>query len=227
MISEYRFERKWIYNKGDNLNLVNKLIRSDFFFNFTFTKRKVNSIYFDDLNNTSILENLYGLENKKKIRIRWYGDSKIINNPRLEIKKKKGFITEKKVYYLPEIKYLYFPNEYSINKIRLIVEKKLFKKKLIDKQLHPVLSTHYEREYLISNNNLVRATIDNNISSISLKDESKSNLNKNFFNTTILEMKYPIKLDYYVRDKLKNMTLRLTKNSKFINSVFNNPIHIS
>ena len=86
------------YNKGDNLNLVNKLIRSDFF-NFTFTKRKVNSIYFDDLNNTSILENLYGLENKK-IRIRWYGDSKIINNPRLEIKKKKGFITEKKVYYL-------------------------------------------------------------------------------------------------------------------------------
>ena len=64
MISEYRFERKWIYNKGDNLNLVNKLIRSDFF-NFTFTKRKVNSIYFDDLNNTSILENLYGLENKK------------------------------------------------------------------------------------------------------------------------------------------------------------------
>ena len=122
---------------------------------------------------------------------------------------------------------MYFPNEYSINKIRLIVEKKLFKKKLIDKQLHPVLSTHYEREYLISNNNLVRATIDNNISSISLKDESKSNLNKNFFNTTILEMKYPIKLDYYVRDKLKNMTLRLTKNSKFINSVFNNPIHIS
>ena len=130
MISEYRFERKWIYNKGDNLNLVNKLIRSDFFFNFTFTKRKVNSIYFDDLNNTSILENLYGLENKKKIRIRWYGDSKIINNPRLEIKKKKGFITEKKVYYLPEINYLYFPNEYSINKIRLIVEKKLFKKKI-------------------------------------------------------------------------------------------------
>ena len=74
---------------------------------------------------------------------------------------------------------------------------------------------------------MVRATIDNNISSISLKDESRSNLNKNFFNTTILEMKYPVKLDYYVRDKLKNMTLRLTKNSKFINSVFNNPIHVS
>ena len=227
MISEYRFERKWVHNNNDNLNLINKLIRSEFFFNFTFVKRKVNSIYFDDINNTSVLENLYGLENKKKIRIRWYGDNKIINNPRLEIKKKKGFITEKKVFNLPEINYLYFPNINTINKIRLIVEKKLIKKKLIKKQLYPILSTHYEREYLLSNNNLIRATIDNNISSINLKNESKSNINKNYFNTTILELKYPVKLDYYVRDKLKNMTLRLTKNSKFVNSIFNNPIHVS
>ena len=43
-----RFERKWIYNKN-YLNLINILIRSKFFFHFQFSKRQVNSIYFEHL----------------------------------------------------------------------------------------------------------------------------------------------------------------------------------
>ena len=84
-----RYERKWIFNNGDYLKLINSLLRSNFFFRYQYPKRKVNSIYFDDQNLSSIRENLDGISNKRKIRIRWYGNSKILISPVLEIKSKK------------------------------------------------------------------------------------------------------------------------------------------
>ena len=68
-----RFERKWTYDNVDNLMLHNVLLRSKFFFSIQYPKRKINSLYFDDLNYSSINENLDGVSEKKKYRIRWYG----------------------------------------------------------------------------------------------------------------------------------------------------------
>lgn len=68
-----RFERKWIYKANEHLTLVNALIKSNLFFYKQYPDRKVNSIYFDDINYSSIIENLDGVYQKKKIRVRWYG----------------------------------------------------------------------------------------------------------------------------------------------------------
>ena len=38
-----------------------------------------------------------------------------------------------------------------------------------------------------------------------------------------LELKYPTSLDKYVRQNLKDISLRLTKNSKFVNSAMEKP----
>jgi len=43
----------------------------------------------------------------------------------------------------------------------------------------------------------------------------------------VLEVKYPTNLDKYVRSNLKEITLRLSKNSKFINSAFESPSYFS
>jgi len=222
MEKELRFERKWIYYCSNNLNLINKLIRSNFFFRSSFLKRNVNSVYFDDDNLTSIRENLYGTKNKKKIRIRWYGNNNIISNPKLEIKKKIGFITEKKIYDFSIKTNLVFPNLDSLVELK----KEVKKKNVSTRELFPISSTHYERDYFISNDNLVRATIDTKIKSVKLKNLSKISFFKNFDNLTILELKYPVYLDEYVRKKLTNISLRLSKNSKFINSILDKPIGI-
>ena len=89
--------------------------------------------------------------------------------------------------------------------------------------IHPVLTTNYDRQYFISNNNKVRATVDYNLQSIYLKNFSQMDMIKNFAYKCILEIKYPINIDNYVRKNLKNMTLRLSKNSKFINSAVETP----
>ena len=95
MLEEKRFERKWIYKSNNTLNLINSLIRSKLFFRQHFPKRKVNSIYFDDNYYTSVIQNLDGINDKIKLRLRWYGNKSKITDPKFEFKKKIGFIAKK------------------------------------------------------------------------------------------------------------------------------------
>ena len=86
-----------------------------------------------------------------------------------------------------------------------------------------MLTTNYERDYFISGNGKVRATIDYNLQSIDLKNLSQLDIIKNFSSRCILEIKYPTNFDKYVRNNLKEISLRLSKNSKFINSAVEVP----
>ena len=54
-----RFERKWLYRSNDFLTLINSLIRSNLFFSTQHPNRRVNSIYFDNANLSSIRQNLW------------------------------------------------------------------------------------------------------------------------------------------------------------------------
>jgi len=211
-----RFERKWLFKSNNSLSLVNALIRSNLFFRTQFPPRKVNSIYFDTNDYTSIRQNLDGVSNKKKIRIRWYGDKNIIIDPVIEIKSKKGFETKKESSKIKEL------NNIKLFNLALIKEKLNMKIKL-KKIIHPVLTTHYKREYFISLNGKIRATIDYSLQSIFLNNLSQIDIVKNFNNTCILEFKYSTGLDKYVRKNLKDITLRLSKNSKFVNSAIEKP----
>ena len=218
-----RFERKWVFNNNDHLILVNSLIRSNLFFCKQYPNRKVNSIYFDDINYSSIIENLDGVSKKKKIRVRWYGDQNKLINPILEIKSKKGFETKKETHQINELNDLKFNDYENLDLIKNTVNLK-YKTKII---IYPILTTNYDRQYFISNNGLVRATVDYNLKSTYIKNLSQINIIKNFSSSCILEIKYPTNLDKYVRKNLGEMTLRLSRNSKFINSAFNTPNYFS
>jgi len=223
MLEEKRFERKWVYYSNNILSLINSLVRSKLFFRYQFPKRKVNSIYFDDNYYSSVIENLVGINKKTKLRLRWYGDKSRIIDPKFEFKKKIGFIAKKKQIKVEEFNSLDFPKILNLKKMQNIINEKYFSKK----KIYPIISTHYEREYLISADNSIRATVDFNLESIHLKNFSQINLNKNFSNITILEIKYPTNLDCLLRKKLNNITLRLSKNSKYVTSIFKKPIYVN
>tara|TARA_Y100000590_G_scaffold382603_1_gene452666 strand:+ start:715 stop:1410 length:696 start_codon:yes stop_codon:yes gene_type:complete len=219
-----RIERKWIFNKDlINLKSLNiNICRSKLKFQQVFSKRNVNSIYFDDLNLSSIIENLDGVMNKKKYRIRWYGDKKIISNCSLEIKEKKGFVCRKLVKPI-KLKNKIFFNYDGINDLK----KEILK--LIDYKVNltPVLSTHYVREYFLSTlNNQIRATLDYNISSHSIIKNQNLIFKKNF-GDYIYEMKYQKKYENLVRNNVLNLANRYSKSSKYVNSAINKPIYFS
>ena len=218
-----RFERKWIYKSNNYLALVNSLIRSNLFFRTHYPKRRVNSIYFDNANYSSIRQNLDGISDKKKIRVRWYGTQNELINPVLEIKSKKGSETKKENYKINELGNLRFPNLKNLEIIKNIVNLKTKAKNII----YPILTTNYDRQYLISSNGQVRATVDYNLKSVHLKNLSQLDIIKNFSFVCVLELKYSTNLDKYVRQNLKKITLRLSKNSKYINSAFETPVFLS
>ena len=211
-----RFERKWIFKSNNFLSLINALIRSNLFFRNQYPARKVNSVYFDTSKYSSIRQNLDGVSEKKKIRIRWYGNKDIITNPVIEIKSKKGFETKKESI---KIKELHKVKLFDLKKIKENLNTKLKSKKTVN----PVLTTHYKREYFISLNGKIRATVDYNLQSIFLNNESQIDIVKNFNNICVLELKYPVSFDRFVRKYLKDITLRLSKNSKFVNSAIEKP----
>ena len=214
-----RFERKWIYKSNDYLDLINSLIWSNFFFSRQYPKRRVNSIYFDNSSYSSIRQNLDGVSNKKKIRVRWYGKENKLIKPLLEVKSKKGSETNKESNKIKELNDLKFLDLKNLETIKNVINTKIKPKKII----YPVLSTHYDRQYFISSSGKIRATVDYNLKSIFLKNQSQLDIKKNFSFTSILEFKYATKLDKYVRQNLKEITLRLSKNSKFVNSAFETP----
>ena len=208
-----RYERKWVFNSIDHNQLFILLNRSNFLFTNQFSDRQVNSIYFDDENHTSIKQNIDGISEKKKYRLRWYGDFKIITNPTFEIKSKKGFEVSKKNFDLPEMSNLNLLDYNDVEKIELLINNNFnFKNKLF-----PILTTHYLRSYFISSNKLVRSTVDRNLKSLLLYKNRNLNIIKEY-EDIILEFKYDLNLDEYVRSNLGNISSRLSKNSKFINA---------
>ena len=103
-----RFERKWFYENGDINSLLHGVYKSKLNFKESFPLRKVNSIYLDDNKLSSIYQNLDGVTEKRKLRIRWYGNKDIITNPVVEIKSKKGFVVNKKTDYETSINFNVF-----------------------------------------------------------------------------------------------------------------------
>ena len=209
-----RLERKWTYINVNNLILYNALLRSNFHFSVHYPKRQINSLYFDDQNYSSINENLDGVSEKKKYRIRWYGSKNKLNNPIFEIKSKKNYESFKRLINLKKLNNLFIFKHENLN----FVKEFLNNQYRFNKIIYPVLTTHYDREYLISNNGLIRATLDYNIQSVFLKENNDLNINRNYYSNTILEIKYDVNLDKYVRENLKNISSRLSKNSKFVTS---------
>ena len=101
--------------------------------------------------------------------------------------------------------------------------KKLKKKYEFLTNKYPISSTHYERLYYISSQKSIRATLDYNINYFNFTENS--NLNK-FSKSIILEIKYSNDKDEVIRRSLNNISFRINKNSKYINSLIEYPLLI-
>ena len=137
-------------------------------------------------------------------------------SPILEIKSKKGYETKKESIRINKLNNFEYLNPGNLEIIAREINKITNSKKTI----FPILTTNYEREYFISNHNEIRATVDFNLESIFLKNLSEIYQKKKYLPETILELKYSTKIDKLVRSKLDEISLRLSKNSKYINSFF-------
>jgi SPX domain protein involved in polyphosphate accumulation len=91
-----RCERKFLVDDLSVDEIEDVILHHPAMFKPIFSERFVNNIYFDSLEFMSYYQAIEGLAQRKKIRIRWYGDlSGFIKSPILETKKN-GEVLEKK-----------------------------------------------------------------------------------------------------------------------------------
>ena len=208
--TDQRFERKFIIRELNNSEIISALYLSNYKLIKVFPNRLVNSIYFDNDIYDSVNQNLDGINDKIKFRVRWYGKKNIIQQPTLEIKIKKDFQSIKKNKSLNILDPIEF-NSASIN----ILTKRL--KNILSLNLKPVISTHYNRIYLNSNLYNIRSTLDYNLHYHNLNCFYKNNFQR-YLNYKVLELKYKSIDENHLKELAEFINIRATKSSKYINS---------
>ena len=144
-----RYEKKFPINAHNEVKFLNWLKDNKFLFYKQFQSRYVNSLYFDDINNSSLIENIEGYSDKVKFRIRWYDDlnsAEIIN---LELKIKKAKYVYKENHHIK--KNINFKDYTYSNLQKMIYGQSSNKFKFfLNKYNIPIGISRYHRKYFAS-----------------------------------------------------------------------------
>jgi len=219
-IENFRYEKKFVILELEPCEIEYLIKNNPAMFSEIFYERRVNNIYLDSMDLKSYKENLAGVSERTKIRIRWYGKIfGLIKKPILELKIKKNELGRKLSFPLDSF---ILDKNFSLELLRKVFLKSNLPRWLTEqlKLCHPTLLNSYKRKYFISSDKKHRITLDKD--QIFFRIKSGNNL----FNEKIrdrkiciLEIKNLLK-DY---EKTKNITeylpFRLVANSKYIKGI--------
>lgn len=217
----FRFERKFTIPDIFKLTRIEQIVKHNYaLFREVFHERQVNNIYFDTVGYNDYFDNVLGVSDRKKIRIRWYGDTLgAIKKPVLEIKIKKGLVGDKWSY---KLKPFTLDNNFTNDMIQEVFEQSGLPKPILEsvKMVTPTLLNSYIRRYFLSADNRFRITLDYKL--LYYKIDKRFN-NFNFAPTRdankIVELKYGLKDDKDANSISTQFPFRLNKNSKYVNGV--------
>ena len=181
-----------------------------------YSDRNVNSIYFDTENFQSAQDNLAGISERKKYRVRWYNDD--VKNLIHEIKIKKNNlgkkISLKSKSDLKDIKIFFshtnnlFKNENARN----------FKENINHFDLKPIMKISYVRSYYIFKNQ-IRITFDRNLKYHLFSNDRK--INEKFLdNMCVIEFKYSENNNILAQEILQNSNFVPKRFSKYLRSLY-------
>ncbi len=181
-------------------------------FSKIYPDRQINNIYFDSPSLTTFEDNVAGVSERKKYRVRWYGEQPTkINNPRFEIKIKHNMLGSKEIYPVPE---------FDLTALRTTTKLVNSLSKLAGGALRPVLMNSYVRSYFGTSDGNYRITVDRQMRYFSLL------MSQGFTRYTItdsgiiLELKYDESMDGGTDRVTQPMPFRQTKSSKYVTGVY-------
>ena len=219
-VSRHRFERKFAVAglSPQALKAVVKLHPA--MFREIFVPRRINNIYLDGVGLKAFYENTAGISQRKKVRIRWYGDLLgHVAKPILEHKIKSGMLGTKNAWELPPFT---LDESFDSTKWIGIVTKSDLPSEVKEELLTmaPILLNSYLRTYYISADKQFRITIDEDLQYYGISPVNNYFVKKRTKKSQlILELKYPAEKDDEADQITQHFPFRLTKSSKYVNGV--------
>ena len=176
-----------------------------------YPNRQINNIYFDTPALTTYKENVMGLAERKKFRVRWYGtDIHRVENPLLEIKGRHSELGTKdhapvSVFALDDLAYL---------------TEEVNAQSGCDALLLPVLLNSYHRAYFGTNDEKFRLTLDWDLRYTSLLRTPHFTRHRLAEpNVCVVELKYEQELEHEADRIVQFLPFARTKNSKYVTGI--------
>jgi len=181
--------------------------------------RRVNNIYLDTPSCDSLNANLRGISKRQKLRLRWYGDDPRQIQPWLELKVKENLLGDKKRALLP----------CTIDLTRSWVEiLRIIQNHAPDEwrpwlsgMIRPTLFNRYQREYYVTPDGAIRATVDFSQYACDQRFSPSPNLRYSLPipDTTIIEIKgAPEEIDR-LQEIVNLFPIPRSRNSKYVNGL--------
>ena len=216
--SAYRYERKFTATAAHRSELISHIKNHPAFFREIYHTRQVNNIYFDTPALKFYNDNITGISQRKKVRIRWYGKTEgQIVSPKLEFKIKSGQVGTKWVLDMADFE---MGRAFSKKYIFDILKKSDLPAAILEdiKILSPTLVNSYRRTYFLSSDQKYRLTFDEDLLFYRppvLGNQPFCNP-RSASNHFILELKYAQSEDARANYISKRFPFRLDKSSKYV-----------
>jgi hypothetical protein len=219
-VREFRYERKFLVDRLD-VHRVRALVKlHPAMFYQPYPPRYVNNLYLDTEELDNYQENVSGVEERRKARIRWYGELfGLVERPMLEFKVKSGVVGTKAGYpFAPFVLDERFSHRYYLDILRVAnlparVERYL-------RGLHVVLCNRYYRWYYATRDGRFRVTVDTGMTFYQVRKV------KNHFRHTyvdhrnvVVELKYGKAMDVEAERVSRVFPFSMTKNSKYVTGI--------
>ena len=213
MSSDYRYEIKFVLDNSRLSDAMQWLYNETTAIK-TYDNRKVNSIYFDDVGFSSVRDNLAGISQRNKLRLRWYGEQKH-TLPIFEVKTKNGRLGCKTTYPIQSIENSLM--KLNIDKITSKCISGLEEQNIVfDEHLVPTLQVNYEREYYETHDG-IRITIDQNIQFSDTQLHTTLDENNSFpYPFKVMEIKFEPSMKDKVAKLIKPLHITPKRHSKYL-----------
>jgi len=212
-----RYEIKFPYKNFYNNELLT-FLNSTKNIKQNFPKRKITSIYFDDLNLTTAIENVQGVSKRRKYRVRFYNDD--MNNLFHEIKIKNNSLGIKRIIKTKN-NFMDLNNFFSYQFLNSKFENYLpFFKEVKHHNLKPVCKISYYRNYFLYKNK-IRITHDHSILYYSLLYKHDNSLNYIKDENEVLEVKFEIENLPIASEILNKINFQNQRYSKYLSCLSN------
>jgi hypothetical protein len=214
--SMWRYELKYVVGNYSDCEINNMIIKHPAKFSAIYEERKINNIYYDTVRYDAFSDNVIGVSDRLKIRIRWYGMTfTYICNPVLEIKIKNSSVGRKELYKLLPFKLNKGYNPSDLLSVAKKNEMSILAKRAV-LITRPVLINSYMRSYYISNCRRFRLTYDYDLGFYGFRNEIYK---KVISHNRILEIKFNKAHIAFAKNISAHFPFQISKNSKYVNGI--------
>lgn len=218
MLNYFRYERKFLVSEltGHEIEAIVKLHPA--LFSEIYQPRYINNLYFDSFAMKNYFDNVDGVADRIKVRIRWYGDMfGHIEKPILEFKIKKGSLGRKVSFPLQSF---FIDENLQLDCIASVFESSDLPEDLRLNlcAVEASLLNRYRRKYFISGDKKYRITIDTELTFFQIANARFLHKYVDFA-STVLEVKYDPAENKYARRITSHFPFRMTRSSKYVNGI--------